>query len=40
MSNEFQKVYHPDILKLKLTASKVSLIELLSVLQSSGSSNK
>ena len=39
ISNEFQKGYHPDILKLKWTASKVSLIELLYALQSSGSFN-
>ena len=38
-SNEFQRNRNPDILKLKWTASKVSLIELMYALQSSGSCN-
>lgn len=37
--NELQKNRNPDNLKLKWTASKVSLIELLYALQSSGSFN-
>ena len=37
--NEFRRNKNPDILKLKWTASKVSLIELLYALQSSGSFN-
>lgn len=36
-ANDFRKEYNPNIHKLKWTASKVSLIELLYALQSSGS---
>lgn len=38
-SDEFKKNFDPDILKLKWTASKVSLVELIYALQSSGSFN-
>jgi len=37
--NEYKKSYSPGIFKLKWTASKISLIELLYALQSSGSFN-
>ena len=39
VGDELKKEYNPDISKLKWTASKVSLIELLYALQSSGSFN-
>lgn len=38
-ANDFRREYNPDIHKLKWTASKVSLIELLYALQSSSSVN-
>ena len=39
VGDELKKNYHPDINKLKWTASKASLVELLYALQSSGSIN-
>ena len=38
-ANDFRREYNPDIYKLKWTATKVSLVELLYALQSSGSFN-